>query len=300
MSRSDRRFSLALVVSLLIAPSAFGQMVTCVVEVNYEAVSSTHKDLLHNLQADVSNYVNNYNWGEGNPDEKVSCMINIFVKSAVAENRYLAQIFVGSARPIYNVQENTAVIRVMDELWEFGYVRDRPLEHNFYTFDGLTSLLDFYMLLVMGYDFDTYDRLGGTPYFQTASEIASKGRSLGVDGWQVTTSSYSRVRLVDELLSPAGEGLRAASWEYHFNGLDSLSIDREAGYRNMLAAVESIGKLRKKMDPLNLVIRSFFETKYMELATLFDSYPDRSVYHTLSRVDPAHTKTYEEFRTGSR
>jgi len=275
-------------------------MVNCTVEVNYESVSTTHKDLLQNFQADVSDYVNNYNWGEGNPEEKVSCTLNIFVNSSSGENRYRAQVFVGSARPIYNVQENTAVIRVMDENWEFGYIQDRPLEHNIYNYNGLASILDFYMLLVVGYDFDTYDRLGGTPYFQTASEIASKGRSLGKEGWQVTTGSYSRVRLVDELLSPAGEALRAASWEYHFNGLDSLSIDPEAGYRNMLAALESIGKLRKKVDPLNLVIRSFFETKYMELASLFNNYPDRSVYHTLSRIDPAHLSTYEEFRTGSR
>ncbi len=300
MSRSHRRFPLALVVSLLIVPSATAQMVDCVVEVNYEAVPTAQKDLLRNFQTDVSYYVNNYNWGEGNPEEKVSCTINIFFKSAAADNRYVAQIFVGSARPIYNAQENTAVIRVMDELWEFTYIQDRPLEHNLYTFNSLTSLLDFYMLIILGYDYDTYERLGGTRYFQMASEIASKGRSVGDEGWQLTTSTYSRVRLVDELLSPAGDALRAASWEYHFNGLDSLSIDPEAGYRNMLGALESIGNLRKKVDPLNLMIRSFFETKYMELASLFDNYPDRSVYHTLSRIDPAHTKTYEQYRTGSR
>jgi hypothetical protein len=300
MSQSGRIFTLAFVVSLLIASSATAQKVDCDVEVNYESVSTTQKDLLQNFQADVSNYVNNYNWGEGNPEEKVSCTLNIFVKSSSGENRYRAQVFVGSRRPIYNVQENTAVIRVMDELWEFGYIQDRPLEHNLYTYNGLASILDFYMLLVMGFDYDTYDRLGGTPYFQMAAEIASKGRSVGEEGWDAATSTYSRTRLVDELLSPPGEALRAASWEYHFNGLDSLSIDPEAGYRNMLGALESIGKLRKKVDPQNLVIRSFFETKYMELASLFNNYPDRSIYHTLSRIDPAHTKTYEEYRTGSR
>jgi hypothetical protein len=276
------------------------QMVDCVVEVDYEAVSTTHKDLLRNFKSDVINYVNNYNWGEGNPEEKVACTLNIFIKSAIGENQYSAQVFIGSSRPIYNIQDNTAVIRLMDGLWEFPYIQDRPFEHNLHAFQGVASFLDFYMLLIMGFDYDTYEKLGGTSYFQMASEIASKGRSLGENGWYVTGGSYSRVRLVDELLAPGGEAIRRASWEYHFNGLDSISIDPQAGYANMLGGLESIGAVRQKVDPLNLVIRSFFETKYLEIAAKFKDYPDPAVYITLSRIDPAHQTTYEEYRNRPR
>ncbi|MCK5571757.1 MAG: DUF4835 family protein, partial [Bacteroidetes bacterium] len=192
MPRVTRLVMLISAVSLFMSAPSAAQMVDCVVEVDYEAVSTTHKDLLRNFQSDVSNYVNNYNWGEGNPEEKVACILNIFIRSAIGENRYSAQVFVGSSRPIYNIQENTAVIRLMDELWEFGYIQDRPFEHNLYTYQSVASFLDFYMLLIMGFDYDTYEKLGGTPYFQMASEIASKGRSRGENGWYVTGGTYSR------------------------------------------------------------------------------------------------------------
>jgi hypothetical protein len=68
----------------------------------------------------------------------------------------------------------------------------------------------------------------------------------------------------------------------------------------MLRALEAIGAVRQKVNPQNLTLRVFFETKYLEIASIFESYPDRSVYVKLSRIDPSHTGIYEERRTSIR
>jgi hypothetical protein len=288
--------SLAVMIVSFLLPVA-AQEVDCTIQVNYDSVPTSNRDLLTNLASDLQGYLSHYNWGGGEATEKVKCTINVFVQNVVGENRYGAQVFIGSMRPRYKSDQNSAVVRLFDESWEFTYLKDRPLNHNPYTFSDLTSFLDFYMYLIMGYDYDTYDRLGGTPLFQKAADIARLGRSSGTKSWQPSNTSYSRAQLVDELLSPQFESFRVASWQYHFNGVDSLTIAPERAYVNILDALEMMAKARRTVDPRNLAIKTWFDAKYMELAQIFQNYPDPAVYVRLSRIDPANQKTYDDYRT---
>ena len=272
------------------------QEVECNIQVNYEAVPTTNADLLRDFSNDVKTYVSNYNWGLGNSQDKVKCTLNIFIQSVIGENRYAAQVFIGSQRLIFNSEQSTAVIRLFDELWEFTYIRGRPINHSQSVYNDLTSFLDFYMFLILGFDNDTYEKFSGNPPFQKAAEVASLGRSTGQKGWQPSNSNYSRIQLIDEILNPAFEPIRIASWRYHFCGLDSISTNKPRALANILHAVRSIGELRKKVDVRNLLIKTFFEAKAKELADLFLDYPDPSVYDIMYTADPSHVKTYEEAR----
>ena len=277
--------------------SALAQEAECVIQVNYEAIATTNKELLRDFATDIEDYIGHYNWGGANTTDKVKCTLNIFLSSVIGENRYSAQVFIGSQRPIYKSEQSTAVVRLFDEMWEFTYIKGRPINHNSYSFNDLASFLDFYMFLVMGFDADTYDKLGGTPIFQKAADIANMGRSSGQKGWQASTASYSRLQLIDEVLNGKFEPVRVASFTYHFNGLDSLAYSRDRAYANIIKSLESIEVVRKRADPRNIVIRTFFEAKYLELGTLFSTYPDPAIFVVLSRIDPFHQKTYEEYRT---
>jgi hypothetical protein len=79
--------------------------------------------------------------------------------------------------------------------------------------------------------------------------------------------------------------------------LDSLAANKQRGLANIARAIEKISIARKTLDPRNLAFKTFFDTKYMELAEVLREYPDRAIYLTLSRVDPYHQSTYDEFRT---
>ena len=289
-----------IIVGGLLAISAHAQEVDCTVQVNYEAVSTTYKELLRDFASDISDYINNYKWGSDDLDEKVKCTINIFFTGAVGENRYSAQAFIGSQRKIYRMNKSSAVVRLFDENWDFTYLDRIPIEHNLYSFNELTSFLDFYIYIILGYDYDSYEQLGGTSYFQKAADVANLGRSRGQKGWQRRTGSYSRVRLIDEILNQRFTPVRSALYTYHFSGLDSLSINPVRGYKNIIQAIQSIGEARRDVDPRNQFIKVFFNTKYLELADLFKDYPDHSVYTKFGVIDPSHKATYEEYRTGSR
>jgi hypothetical protein len=285
-----------LMIPALLTTGAPAQEVDCTVQVSYDAVPTSNRDLLVNLESDIRGYVNGFNWGGGEPGEKVKCTLNVFVQSVIGENRYNAQVFIGSMRPRYNSDQSSAVVRVFDESWEFTYLKDRPINKNPNVFNDLASFLDFYMFLIMGYDYDTYDRLGGTPCFQKSADIARLGQSTGSKSWQTTTTGYTRTQLINELLDPKFEPVRVASWDYHFNGLDSLASSPGRGYANMIRALELINKARRSVDPRNLVIRSWFDAKYLELAQIFQDYPDPSIYQRLAQIDPGNQKTYDQYR----
>jgi hypothetical protein len=279
----------------LLSGSASGQELECGVTVNYEAVSTTHKDLLSNFADDVRNYLNNYPWGQ-DPDISVSCAMSIFVQSVIGENRYSAQVAIVSQREHDGSQRVSPMVRLKDDAWEFTYVQNRPLNHNPSEYNDLTSFLDFYAYLILGYDYDSYEALSGTGWFQRAADVANLARSSGQKGWQNTTSSFSRTQLIDELLSPGIAPLRKAGYTYHFSGLDSLMDSPRVAYAKVVESLESIGAMRAKVDPRSIALRAFFDAKFQEVAELFATYPDASIYTRLGQIDPTHISTYEEYR----
>ena len=282
-------------VILILSPTSRAQQLECGVSVNYESVSTTHKDLLANFGTDIQSYLNNYPWGPDS-DIKVKCNMSIFIQSVIGENRYSAQVIIVSQRERLGSKENTAMVRLKDDQWEFSYVQNRPLNHNPSDFNELTSFLDFYAFLILGYDYDSYEPLGGTDWFRKASDVANLGRSRGQQGWQGSTGTYSRTQLIDDILNPTLAPVRHAGYEYHFAGLDSLVLNPAQAQKRILMALERIGEARKKSDPRNLAMRVFFDAKHLEIAELFKDYPDPTIYKKLGQIDPMHISTYEGFK----
>jgi hypothetical protein len=295
---TSRTALLTLSVAIVLAAPlrVHAQEVDVTVQVNYDAVPTTNKDLLQNFGNDVKGYLTGFNWGGGDASEKVRCTIDIFVQSVTGDNKYTAQVFIGSKRPKFRTDQNTGVLRLFDESWEFTYLRERPITHNPYYFSDLASFLDFYMYIIMGYDYDTYDELSGTELFKQAASIANLGQSSGQKSWQLATTTFSRTQLVTEVLDPRYEPVRRAIWKYHYCGIDSLTLNPARAFDNILSALESIGRVRKTADPRSLIIKSFFDAKYLEIADIFKTYPDPNVYVQLIQIDPTNQKTYDEYR----
>jgi hypothetical protein len=299
-----KMYGLVLAISILgvvfFPGTTVGQDLNCTVKVNYESIPTTNKDLLVNFESDVRDYVNNYKWTSDNLTDKTQFTLDINIQSVIGQDKYSAQVFIGSSRPIFNSNQSSAVVRLFDEQWEFTYVRGRAINHNVYAFNDLASFLDFYSYLVLGYDYDTYDNLNGTPFFQKASEIASLGRSNNAKGWTPAKSGYSRLQLIDEILNAKYAPVRSASFKYHFAGLDSMATAKERATQNIVDAIRMIGEVKKNADPQNQIIKAFFEAKYKEIAELLTGYRDPSIFLELSAIDPNHQTTYEESRKRSR
>jgi hypothetical protein len=183
------------------------------------------------------------------------------------------------------------VLRLLDQNWEFFYVKSRPLVHSLLEFDEIASFLDCYMYVVTGCFLDSYEQLAGTPMFLKAADVVQLGRARGQRDWQVHAGKYSRAGFIEELLSPANKPARRAIWRYNAAGLDSLAIDRLRAQRNIVRALETFEKAKQQSTETNLLMRAFFDTNYQEIAAVLADYPDPAVFKRLSRLDPAHQST---------
>lgn len=280
-----------------------GQELDCDVTVNYESIPTSNRDFLTDFGKEVKAYMNSFQWTtEDLEGEKIKCSINIFFQSVSGGTRYSAQIFVGSQRLIYQGDgKTTAVVRILDDKWDFIYEKNQPLYHNENRFDPLASLLDFYAYAIIGFDFDSHEPQSGTQYFMRASNIVSLGSSTSFSrGWVKSTGSYTRAGLIEELLNSRYTTLRDAFYQYHFNGLDMLSSERKQAFQTIVDILDQLDAFRKTEGSNVLLIRVFFDTKYLELAEKFTDYWDPEIYTKLNAIDPSHQRYYDDYKAKRR
>ncbi len=298
-----RRLAILLpLLMLLTVLTAAAQELNCAVTINTDNLQSDQQGYVANFGSDVEQYLNSNSWRNGDFEgEKIDCSLTIYFLSATGDGQYSARVVVVSQRPIYVGSDksgrDTQVLRIADEKWNFHYVPGQPMIKDETVFDPLTDVLDFYAHLIIGMDSETYSELSGSDDFQKASDICAQAMTTSfADDWQSGEGVYSRCRLVNELLNAPYQQFRPAFTSYHSDGLDLLGTDQQKGLENILLAVESIARVRREKNPVSILVRTFFDAKYIEIANVFQAWPDRGVYDRLIAADPSHESTYEAYR----
>lgn len=267
------------------------------VTVNLDQLPGSARDPLQSFGADVEKYINSNKWTtEDIGNDKIKISITIFFLTAPGSNAYTAQLFLGSQRPVYKSQKNSAMLRMFDDSWDFTYTKNQPLYRDESRFDPMTSFLNFYMYLVLGYDFDSYSPpLSGTTYFQKAITICGSAPS-GTKGWDRGTSGYSKYSFVEELLNSKYQPVREGMFMYNYKGIDYLAVKPDLAHKNIITFIQNVADFKRSVDPRSLVVKAFFDAKYQELAEIFRDYQDKSVLQLLSSVDPSHESTYLDLK----
>jgi hypothetical protein len=289
--------------SLFATSLLISQELNCTVTINMESIQSAQRGYLRSFSQDIERYMNNTRFSNEDLDgEKIQCSMDIFFTAASGENRYTAQVAVSSQRPIYigndKTDRTTLVIRILDNNWTFTYAPNQRMNHDEMIFDPLTGFLDFYGYLIIGYDLETYVPMSGAACFQKAlNTVQLASNSTAAKDWQQSSASYSKFGITDELSSVKYNAFRTSFNNYHFDGIDLLATDRQKGLENMLVAIGAINDIRSRQNSASVIVKQFFDAKYREIAEAFQTYPDRSVYETLSTYDQEHRSTYQEWKT---
>jgi hypothetical protein len=289
---------------ILVTPCLLvSQELNCTVTINTESIQSAQRDYLRNFTSDIERYLNNTRFTNEDLDgEKIQCSLDIFFKTATSDNRYQAQIVVVSQRPVYvgndKSDRTTPVIRILDINWEFTYTPNQRMTHDEMAFDPLTGFLDFYAYLIIGYDLETYIPMSGSPCFQKALNTVQQASNSSVaKDWQSSSASYSKYGITNELTNIKYNAFLTALNNYYYDGIDLLTTEPQKALENILKAVESINEVRRRQNPTSVVVKQFFDAKYREIAEVFSTYPDRSVYDVLSKYDQEHRNIYQDMKT---
>lgn len=276
------------------SPTVQAQELSCTVSVNYRQLSGSGFTFLDDLKALVQRYINRNTWTDDRflPDERIQCSMQIVFQENLSLTSFRAQLIVTSRRPIYGTSQNTNVLLINDENWQFDFSQGTPLVFETERYNALTSVLDFYAYIMLGYDYDTFSELGGGEYFQKARRILELAQAQGGIGWDALGSDRSRAELITQLLDPRFEPLRRAYFAYHFDGLDHFVSDTQNARLSVFDVLTTMQSLYQDLSR-QYTLDLFFSTKFQELTAIFRESPlSVQAYNLLSEVDPSHLTNY--------
>lgn len=290
---------ISLIVLLLIGASAYAQELRCKVSINSQAIATSEQGIFKDMKNAVEQFMNTRKWTNDTyrQHEKIDCNFLITITKQVTIGSYTASVQVQSARPIFNSTYNSMVFNFADRDWEFEYIESLPLEYNDNTYTtNLTSMLAFYAYTIIGFDYDTFSELGGTPYFQRALNVVNNAQQSNAPGWQSLGSNRNRYWLAENLTNSQMTDLRKALYSYHRLGLDTFDKDADASRAVILKGLKEIKKVRD-INPNAILVISFFDAKSKELTNIFSEgnvQTRREVYDIVTTIDPSNRTAYEK------
>lgn len=273
------------------------QELNCNVQVNSDMISTVNKSVFNTLQTSITEFMNNRKWSEMSLSniEKIECNINIIIKQ-VEGDVFTGEIQIQSRRPVFNSSYTSTLFNHRDNQFNFNYKEFDILEMNENTItSNLTAVLAYYAYIIVGYDMDSYTRMGGNSFFNAAQTIVNAAQAADLLGWKAFENSRNRYALINNLLDEAFTKYRNFFYEYHRLGLDEMSINMNNA-RARIAAGIPILREANRARPSAIVITTFMDAKTDELINIFSKATEKEkqeVVQILSDVAPTQTERFE-------
>lgn len=289
---------LVVVLLALAATPGVAQELDCRVQIDDSQISGAESefDFLSDLERKIQEYMNTRSWTDDQflRHERISCSMQIVILESISISEFRSRLIVTTRRPIYGTSQSSVVMRVNDPEWRFEFSRGTTLNFDLDRYNSLTSVLDFYAYLILGYDYDTFSPLGGTPYFERARTVADQAEGTGDPGWSSVGTQQNRVQLLSNLLDQRHQPLRQVYYQYHRRGLDRFVQETEAARKQILEVLRTLRKLNRRLTR-SFALSLFFQTKYQELTAVFSGSDLSSRANgLLVQMDPAHSSEYNK------
>lgn len=266
------------------------------IHINAYQIERTSLSYLNNFDEKIETYLNGYDWtiNDLQTQERVKTDIQIILTSVSPNYTFTANLIIRSVRTVDNLARQTTLFLYHDDSWKFQYIPNQSLIHNELQFGAITTLLNFYANLILGYNYDSFKALGGTPYFVEAQEQASIAQASSSSGWQRSrANSNNRVQLIADLTNPNYELFRKAFYHYH-RGLALFRESPENARKNIFEALKMI-RQTKQQTVNNLLFDLFFNAKHLEIVSIFKEAPSQmrsKIFNLLSKTDVSHLNIY--------
>lgn len=289
------------------ALSSGAQELNCTVTINSDKIEGTNKSVYETLRQTIMEYMNNNRWTNMTfaEKEKIECSMMIIVNS-VSDNQYNCELQIQAKRPVYNTTYSTPLLNFSDKNFVFTYQEYDRLEYqqNVFT-NNLTAILAYYVYLIIGHDCDSYQKFGGTPYFQACESIVTACQSASLDatemkGWKAFDSNRNRYALINNLMDEAFKKYREYYYTYHRLGLDMMTAN-VANARATIADGLPVLREANRARPATYVVNVFLDAKADELTNIFMKGTDKekkAVYEILTDIDPTRTNLYDKIMEG--
>lgn len=298
-------FLAVLIILVAIAPCGVAaQEIKAKVTVNTELIPQDYRYYASTMASDVERYVNAQKFSsEDWTGDPIPVDINIYL-SGGANGVFSAKLVIVSRRNLDGPEENPAQsveIRFYDDKWEFEFAQNANLAFNSIRFDYFNTLLDMYMLMVIGFDLDTYNANAGTNCFEAARNLFLLGANKQAKGYETTSQpgDMTRYNILNDLCDMRNQDLRAIILDYYRLGLDKIGFDKAKGLQGLADVLSRMADFKqKKMTGSGVFMQLFFDTKAQELGSIFNGYTDEQVFNDLMYLDPSNSTIYRDSKEG--
>ncbi len=280
---------------------AHAQELKCEVKVlQADRNGQTDQEVFDAMQKSVSDLMNSTKWTEHSYEnhERIDCSILIKVTDNISNTQFKAEMQVQARRPIYNTSYNSTSLLINDDKVTFSFNQFDPLQYteNVYT-DELTALLSFYAYMILGNDYDTFEKNGGQAFYEKALNIVNISSSAsGAEGWKAGESEENRYWLINNTLDQFYQPLRDCNYIYYREGFDTMEKNLEQSRKNITKALKSIESIHRT-KPNNYNVTLFFYSRADELINLYRSAPNNEkvqMTQFLKRVNTPNVARYNK------
>ncbi|SEI40655.1 protein of unknown function [Dyadobacter sp. SG02] len=286
-----------------LAQRAHAQEFLFTVNLNYEqlvAQQKTDPQSMNQLQTYMNDFLNNTRWtnDQFTKEEKIKCKLNVNLTRSLAQGSYEGNAQLVVSRPVYGSTYETVLFTYVDKNFTFTYLPSTQLyfNENSYT-EELPYILAFYANIALIFDYDSFSKMGGSPYVQKAFNLVNLARNASPNkrGWDSNGDSKNRYWLIENLQSQQFTPFREGMYKYYRQGLDVATqnpAETRAKVLEFLNTMKEVNQLR----PASVVVNSFFDAKSDELyKIMIEGLPEQRVqaYTLLVNLDPSKTQMYQ-------
>ena len=274
------------------------QELLCNVRVNSSQVQTSDRKVFQTMQKEVYEFINNRQWTSTNiqNEERIECTIMINISKKISNDEFEGSIQIQSTRPIYGTSYKSTLFNYLDNSFRFKYLEYQSLEFSESThMSNLTSVLAFYVNIILGLDFATFSEDGSYEYFNKAQIIVNNAQNAPEQGWKAFESDKNRYWLAHDLMDQRYSEFHMCMYRYHRQGLDKLAEEPEDARFEITEALEALKSIYRENSSA-FILKLFFDAKADEIVNIYsEAFPNEQarIIKTLVEIDPSHSSKYQ-------
>ena len=274
------------------------QELLCNVSVNSSQVQTSDRKIFQTMRTEIHEFINNKIWTSTKieNEERIECTIMINISKQISNDEYEGSIQIQSTRPVFGTSYKSTLFNYLDNNFRFKYLEYQSLEFSDAThISNLTSVLAFYVNIIIGLDFATFSEEGGNEYFNRAQRIVTNAQNAPEQGWKAFESDKNRYWLAHDLLDSRYSDFHMIWYQYHRLGLDKLAEEPDDARFEITGAIESLRSIYRQNSSA-FILQLFFDVKTDEIVNIYSgafSNEQARIIKTLIEIDPSHSTKYE-------
>ncbi len=289
----------ALIFFVVFTSNLYSQEFLCSVDVTSTQVQGSDRQVYDDMKNALMEFINNRKWTnyDFKVEERIECTMVITIIERVSTDLFKARLNIVASRPIFMSSYSSPLLNYVDNKFDFEYVQFQALEYqenNFST--NLTSVVAYYLYMILGLDFDSYSLYGGTPFYEKAEAIVNTAQNEAFAGWKAFESQKNRYWFVENYTNNSYADLRKFLYDYHRLGLDLMSDKTEQGRAKILSSLTYLKNIHDDKPGL-FALKLMLDAKTDEIVNIFKGANPKEkteAINIMKDIDPANTSKYSK------